>query len=105
MSTVEQARAFIAENGGELTTRGEQCAGWTVVSSEYSWFKHSTVYFTVVAADPDGQLWQYTVGSSYEYGSEVSGDPIPVSAVAETRQVVTYRPRLLPRSTSAEGEV
>ena len=97
MSTVEQARAFIAASGNELTQVGEQYAGWTVVSSEYSWFKHSTIYFTVVVADPDGELWQYTVGSNYEYGTEVSGDPIPVTAVAETKQVITYRPRLVRR--------
>ncbi|KMV13922.1 hypothetical protein ACT17_32590 [Mycolicibacterium conceptionense] len=102
MSSVDQARAFIAANGGELTEVGERYAGWTAVSYEYSWFKHSTIYFTVVAADPDGELWQYTVGSNYEYGTEVSGDPIPVTAVAETKQVVTYRPRLVRRPRPTE---
>ncbi|KXO98418.1 Uncharacterised protein (plasmid) [Tsukamurella tyrosinosolvens] len=97
MSTVQQARAFLAANGNELTSVGEYYAGWTVVASTYSWFKHSTVYFDIVAADPDGELWQYTVGSNYEYGTDTTGDPIPVLAEVETKRVVTYRPRLIPR--------
>lgn len=96
MSTVEQARAFIAESGEDLTSVGDRIDEWTVISCEYNWFKHATVYFTIVAADPDGELWQYMVGSDYNNGTEVSTEPVPVSAVTETKQVVTYRPRLIP---------
>lgn len=104
MTTTEQARAFIGANGEYLSNVGDQLNGWSVVSREYSWFKYSRVFFTVVAADPDGELWQYTVTESTEYGTEVEGDPIPVQAVTETKTCVTFRPRLVPRTPAYSEE-
>lgn len=100
MATTEQAQAFIASSGEYLTAVGDRQDQWTVVSREYAWFKHSRVYFTVVVADPGGELWQYTVTESTQDGTEVDGEPVPVQAVTETKTCVTFRPRLVPRTTA-----
>lgn len=97
MVTVDQARAAIASHGTLLSDVGAEAAGWVAVSREYAWFKHSRVYFTVVVTDPEGQMWQFTVSESTEDGTEVEGEPVPVSPIIETKSIVTFRPRLVPR--------
>ncbi|CPT59608.1 Uncharacterised protein [Mycobacteroides abscessus subsp. abscessus] len=97
MVTVDQARAAIANHGYLLSDVGAEVAGWVVVSREYAWFKHSRVYFTIVVTDPDGQMWQFTVSESTEDGTEVEGEPTPVSPTIEVKSFVTFRPRLIPR--------
>ncbi|MFA5709345.1 hypothetical protein [Mycolicibacterium sp.] len=99
MTTLEQAREFIADRGEYLSSVGDQLDGWTVISREYVWFKYTRVHFTIVAADPDGQLWQYTITESTADGTEVSGDPLPVTAVTETKPAVVFTPRLVPRQS------
>ncbi|MEN4460924.1 hypothetical protein ABFV47_32805 [Mycolicibacterium fortuitum] len=98
MATLTQARSAVAEQGRYLSHAGDSHEGWAVVSREYSHFKYSRVYFTVVAADPDGDLWSYTVCESTNDGTEVVDSPIPVSAVTQTKNVVTFTPRLIPRT-------
>ena len=98
MVTLAQARRFIAEHGVWLNAIGDTTGGWTAVAREYTTFKHSNVYFTITVVDPDGGLWQYLVGESTYDGVEVSGDPYPVTAVTQTKNVVTFTPRLVPRT-------
>lgn len=93
MITVQNVKDAI-EN--DLVRRAD--SGWSVVSQEYSWHKRADVYFTVVAADPEGGLWSYTIMENDDWGGELSDGPIPVTAVVETKQVVTYRPRLVAKS-------
>lgn len=97
MVTVDQARAAIANHGTLLSDVGAEAAGWVAVSREYAWFKYSRVYFTVVVTDPEGQMWQFTVSESTEDGTEVEGEPVPVLPIIETKSIVTFRPRLVPR--------
>lgn len=97
MIAFDQARATIADQGSYLTAVGDEVSGWVVVSREYSWFKHSRVYFVIVAADPDGQMWQFTVSESTEDGTEVEGEPVPVSPITEMKSIVTFQPRLVPK--------
>lgn len=97
MTDTGQAREFISRHGEYLTCAGDQLDGWTVVSREYVRFKYGRVFFTIVAADPDGQLWQYGISESTVDGPDVEGDPTPVSAVVETKKVVTFAPRLIRR--------
>lgn len=97
MVTVDQARATIANRGEYLSAVGDEVAGWVVVFREYAWFKYSRVYFTVVASDPEGQMWQFTVSESTEDGTEVEGEPVPVAPVIEMKSIVTFRPRLVAR--------
>lgn len=97
MVTVDQARAMIAKHGDYLTATGDEIERWVVVSREYAWFKHSRVYFTIVVSDPDGQMWQFTVSESTEDGTEVEGEPVPVSPTIAVKSFVTFRPRLVPR--------
>lgn len=99
MITTAQARAFINENGIELSDVGSSVEGWTTVHKAYEWYKHSDVYFTVVSADPDGQLWQYIVRENYSYGCEVDTEAVPVQTVTETKKVVSYVPRLVRKET------
>lgn len=98
MITTAQARSFIEDNGVELSDIGNSVDGWTTVSKNYSWYKHSDVYFTIVVADPEGHLWQYDVRENYSYGSEVDTDAVPVQTMTETKKVISYVPRLIPRS-------
>lgn len=98
MATLAQARSVLAEQGWYLSGVGDSYAGWTVVSREYSHFKYSSVYFTVVAADPDGDLWSYTLCESTNDGTEFVNGPIPVTAVTQTKSVVTFTPRLIRRT-------
>lgn len=97
MANLAQA-GVLAEQGWCLSCVGDSYAGWTVVSREYSHFKHSSVYFTAVAADPDGDLWSYTICESTNDGTEVVNGPIPVTAVTQAKNVVTFTPRLVPRT-------
>lgn len=97
MTTTEHARRYLRQAGCRLTAEGDTYDGWAVVSSEYSWAKHSTVYFHVVTADPDGDLWSYTAAIDYDDGAEIITDPLPMVAVVETKKVITYRPKLIPR--------
>lgn len=98
MATLAQARSVLVEQGCYLSCVGDSYAGWAVVSREYSHFKYSRVYFTVVAADPDGDLWSYTVCESTNDGTELVDGPIPVTAVTQTKNVITFTPRLVHRA-------
>lgn len=97
--TPAHAREFLVEYGTYLTSVGDTHQGWQVVSTEYSWFKHSDVYFTVVAADPHGGLWSYTTRENYTDGVEIEEDSI-VAVVAHTvtKKVVTYQQRAVRRA-------
>lgn len=99
MLTTDQARAFIAAHGTYLSEVGDEHGGWTVIARTYTTFKHSQVHFTITVADPDEQLWQYLIGESTYDGTEITGDPYPVSAVTETKTVVSFAPRLIARTS------
>lgn len=98
MATQEQARAFTAEFGAEITYVGEHLNGWSVVSREYQGHKHA-VRFRIVIADPDGDLWAYDIAEHHEYGTDVDSEPIPVTMVTASKTVVSFVPRLIPRTS------
>lgn len=98
MAALAQARSVLDAHGRYLSCVGDSHEGWAVVSREYSHFKYSSVYFTVVAADPDGDLWSYTLCESTSDGTEVVDGPIPVAAMTQTKNVVTFTPRLIART-------
>ena len=97
MTETDTALLFIASNGQHLTHMGDQLDGWSVVSREYDRFKYTQVFFIVVAADPSGGLWRYRISESSDDGTEVVSDPTPVTAVVQTKRVVSFEHRLIRR--------
>lgn len=98
MTTVQQARAALVDDVEALCGIGDERDGWTVVSYEFSHYRHSDVYFVAVASAPDGSLWRYTVRENEDWGIEVEEEnPVPVTVKVETKQVISYVPRLIPK--------
>lgn len=97
MATVDRAREYITAHYCDLTSPGDACEGWTVVARDYIDHKHA-VCFRIVVADPDGDLWSYTIAEHRDYGTDLQDVPVPVAVVTETRTVIGFRPRLIPHT-------